>query len=286
MVQLFSTAIRSRPESTPALTFADLAGPVGGLGWLGEYPASGRLMAAVDFGDGKGEHMWRYLTLRVGLGALAGLLFMQAPAAADHGDISLPIDTVVQAGEGEVVQLAQTTVASELVGAVCSWDLHSENQESVHPGNDLILTTGGSQSVISGVEDVANQALSASGSVELGSTIVVSLRMGPDQVFSAGISVEVVCEESAPAVEPETTTGTTPPASVTPTTEAPAVAGVVVTTPAAPSATVAAAPAVASQGAALAATGVSPVTGWLVASAAALLLAGSLFWRLGARPSS
>ncbi|MCP3856027.1 MAG: hypothetical protein GY698_15020, partial [Actinomycetia bacterium] len=168
-----------------------------------------------------------------GLVSIVGLVLMQSPASANHGDISVPLDTVVQADAGEVVQLVSVPVDHELVGATCSWDFHATNQESVHLGNDLILSTGGTDTVVAGVEDAPDQVLDVAGSVQLGETVTVSLRMGPDQVFSAGLSVEVVCEGH---VGPSTASTTAAPTTTT--TAAPAT-----TTTAAPATTTTAAPA-------------------------------------------
>jgi hypothetical protein len=218
--------------------------------------------------------MRRRITVFTGLVSIIGLVLLQSPASAGHGHISVPIDTFVQAGEGEVVQLVSVPVDSELVGATCSWEFHATNQESVHPGNDLILSTGGNDTVVPGVEDAPGQVLDVSGSFQLGETLTVSLRMGPDQVFSAGLSVEVLCESD---VVPATATTTPAPTSTTPvpTTAASVVetevAGKVeVAEPAAPAAS--AAPASAAP--ALAVTGPSSSTGLLVGMAVLLLLVG------------
>jgi hypothetical protein len=106
----------------------------------------------------------------VGLAAVAALLLLPSPAGADHGDLSLPIGTVVRGSEGDVVLLVSETVEPDLVGATCSWDFHSHNQSSVHPGNDLILATGGEQWVLAGVEDTAGGELALTGSFRLGET--------------------------------------------------------------------------------------------------------------------
>jgi hypothetical protein len=218
--------------------------------------------------------MRRRITVFTGLVSIIGLVLLQSPASAGHGHISVPIDTFVHAGEGEVVQLVSVPVDSELVGATCSWEFHATNQESVHPGNDLILSTGGNDTVVPGVEDAPGQVLDVSGSFQLGETLTVSLRMGPDQVFSAGLSVEVLCESD---VVPATATTTPAPTSTTPvpTTAASVVetevAGKVeVAEPAAPAAS--AAPASAAP--ALAVTGPSSSTGLLVGMAVLLLLVG------------
>lgn len=226
--------------------------------------------------------MRRRNTVLIGLMSIIGLVLMQSPASAEHGDISLPIITFVQADEGEIVPLLTEQVDAELVGATCSWDFHANNQESIHPGNDLILSTNGTQTVVPGVEDVPNQIVDVHGTFELGETITVSLRMGPDELFSAGISVEVVCdEEVSPTTVAPTTTVAAPAAPATtaaPTSEPAApttepveteVEGQVVTQPpAAP---------------ALAVTGPSSSTGTLVGFAALLLLGGSVAVGFGTR---
>ena len=72
--------------------------------------------------------MWRRITVLVGVLSTLGLVFMQSPASAGHGDISVPLDTFVQAGEGEVVQLASVSVDEEFVGDICGWEFHSRNR--------------------------------------------------------------------------------------------------------------------------------------------------------------
>ena len=203
--------------------------------------------------------MRRRITVLVGLVSTVGLVLMQSPASAGHGDISLPIDTIIEADEGEVVELASVSVDPELVGATCSWDFHATNQQSVHPGNDLILSTNGTDTVVAGVEDAPGQVLDVAGSFELGDTVTVSLSMGPDQVFSAGLLVEVVCD-ATPATATTTTAVETEVAGASVTAEA-------------------AAPAAA---AALAVTGPS-TTGLLVGSAVLMVLGGIGLLGLGIR---
>ncbi len=225
--------------------------------------------------------------------SIVGLVFMQSPASASHGDISVPLVTFILADEGEIVVLASVDVEEELVGDTCNWDFHSTNQESVHPGNDLILSTNGVDTIVPGVEDSPDQVLDVAGSFELGETVTVSLRMGPDKMFSAGLHVELVCEPdeapatattaptattAAPAISPAATTSTTTPAKAVVDTD---VAGEVeiAETPA-PAAPVVSAPAPA-----LAVTGPSSFTGPLVAYAVLLLISGVAFLGLRTRAS-
>ncbi len=230
--------------------------------------------------------MGRRITVLVGLVSTVGLVLMQSPASADHGDVSLLFDTVVRVGEGEVVQLASVPVDPELVGVTCSWEFHATNQKSVHLGNDLILSTGGTDTVVPGVEDAPDQVLDVAGSFQLGETVTVSLRMGPDQVFSAGLSVEVVCEaDVAPASTTSSTTSTT--TSTTTTAPAPTTSTPAPTTTAAPAVEtevageVVAAEPPAPAAPALAVTGPSTSAGPMVGLAVVLLLGGIGLFGLG-----
>ena len=136
------------------------------------------------------------------------------PAAAVVGDeeftIVIPIDTVVFAEEGSTTVLATTPVAEEFAGQVCSVATRAENQESVHPGNDLIVESGSSLVTVEDVEGTAGGVVVGEGVLELGSEIVISLVMGPDEVFSAGLDLVVDCtvvvEVTTTTLEATTTT--------------------------------------------------------------------------------
>lgn len=115
-------------------------------------------------------------------------------------EINVPIDTVLRNIEaGTVVLLTDPPieVASDLVGRECTAVARSKNQSSVHPGNDLLVETGDSEVLIQDVEAVPGATVNASGTVVMGSEITVSLIMGPDEVFSAGIDVLVDCAPGA-----------------------------------------------------------------------------------------
>jgi hypothetical protein len=96
--------------------------------------------------------------------------------------------------------LAEKQTPSEYVGHVCSVSTKSENQGSVHPGNNLIVASGSDQVVLSNVERAAGVVTNASGTLTLGDNITVTLELGQDKVFSAGMSVSFECE---PEEEPE-----------------------------------------------------------------------------------
>ena len=232
--------------------------------------------------------MRRRVTVFAALTLIVGLAFMQLPASAGHGDISVPIDTVVNADQGEVVELASITVDPELVGTSCDWEFHATNQESANPGNDLILSTGGVDTVIPGVEDIPNQILDVTGSGSLGETLTVSVRLGPNEVFSAGLSVELVCDAEEPS-----TTSTTEPEATTTTAPAPAEADATTTTAPSPTTSTPTPTTVDTEvegqvepGPTLAVTGPSSATGPLIGLAAILLLAGVGILSLRARVRS
>ena len=163
----------------------------------------------------------------IALMTLASIVFVVAPAvgAVTQGfEITIPVTTVERGLEGSVIELATEDVPEEFAGQECNVVAQSENQESVHEGNDLIVESGGSQVLLPDVEAEPGGTVSGLGQLVLGQTIVVSLIMGPDEVFSAGIDVIVDCtprETTTTTTVPEETT-TVPPTTVPPSTVPPA----------------------------------------------------------------
>lgn len=130
------------------------------------------------------------------LGAvLLVVLTLPATVQASHAfiEISIPVDTVVEASEGTETDLATADVPAEFADHFCMVTAHAQNQESVHPGNDLLVRSGTSQVVLADVESEPGGIIEAAELLELGDVIAVSLIMGPDGVFSAGIEVTVEC---------------------------------------------------------------------------------------------
>jgi hypothetical protein len=145
-----------------------------------------------------------------GLAGVFILAFSLSGVAGAEPDfeIDIPIDTVVRADAGDVVLLTDppVEVPSELVGRECVVVAQSENQSSVHPDNHLLVETGDSTVLIEDVESEPGATVNASGSVVLGENISVSLIMGPDGVFSAGIFVRVDCAPGSTTTTPTSTT--------------------------------------------------------------------------------
>jgi hypothetical protein len=152
---------------------------------------------------------------------LVAFTLATAVAAVEGFEITIPITTVVRAPEGSVTELESRSVPEEFVGQSCAVIGESQNQDSVHPNNDLLVVSGGSSATLPDVERESGGRIVGSGRVVLGSEIVVSLVMGSDEVFSAGMVIFVDCSPI------ETTTTTIPdevlPTVVTPTTLPPEV---------------------------------------------------------------
>jgi len=132
---------------------------------------------------------------------MASVIVLATPAQAD---ILLEFDRLISGVEGSVRTIGEVEVASDLVGQTCQVSVIGENQASVHPGNDLIVSTGGSSAVVVGVEDEVDAGINHTSQLVLGSTIVVQLRFGPDELSSLGFSLSFDCTQPA-----TTTTSTT-----------------------------------------------------------------------------
>lgn len=149
----------------------------------------------------------RRLLAAVGAVFMGGVLVLASPASAD---IVIEFDRLISGQEGWVRTVEEVPVQADHIGEDCEISVISQNQSSVHVGNDLIVTTGTSQVTFVGVEDQANGAVTESYRVVMGSTIKVQLRFGPDELSSMGFSLAFDCDPPA-----ATTTSTTTPASST-----------------------------------------------------------------------
>lgn len=126
-----------------------------------------------------------------------------SPQAANEGVIlTIPIDTVVR-GAGE--HILSDEAYPQYSGKVCAVKVTARNQESVHPGNDLRVSSGSDSVLLEDVENEANAEVVASGDLTLGDRITVTLIMGPDQLFSGGLDVELNCIDPTPTPTPTAT---------------------------------------------------------------------------------
>ncbi len=156
--------------------------------------------------------------LAVGLFALALMSFASPASAID--DIIIPIDNErgIRGEPGSITTLATAPVEDELVGATCQAELIETNNESVHPDNDLIITSGTWSETVENFESDALSVNVIQGGITLGETVVVQLRFGPNGVSSAGFELAFDCSNP---VFPTTTTEAPATTEVPPTTEVP-----------------------------------------------------------------
>lgn len=141
------------------------------------------------------------------LASAALLIVVVATARPAAADVSITFDELVFGPAGSVIEVEVVEVDAELVGMSCVLAVRSENQASVHIGNDLIVSTGDSQAVIVGVEDTANGGMSQTYDMVLGPQIRVEIRIGQDGMSSLGFGLSFEC--------PDPTTTTVPPVSTT-----------------------------------------------------------------------
>ncbi len=161
------------------------------------------------------------------VGLLTLTLFSLASPAGAIDDIIIPAnnETGIRGEPASVTTLATREVDDDLVGATCEAVVTERNNESVHPDNDLIITSGTWSETL---EDFESDALSVNvipGEITLGETIVVELRFGPNGVSSAGFELSFDCSSAAlptTTTEPPATTTTEAPTEVLPETQAPA----------------------------------------------------------------
>jgi hypothetical protein len=133
-------------------------------------------------------------------------LSLLAYAQTTGFSITIPLDTVVYIPWDSNRVLATEPVPEQFAGQSCAVSGISRNQDSVHPDNDLIVASGASQVILQNVEDEPGETLHAAGTLVLDSEVSVTLHMGPDAVFSAGIDVIIDCAQVTPTTIATTTT--------------------------------------------------------------------------------
>lgn len=134
----------------------------------------------------------------VAFGAVAAVCSMFGSAAlAQDSDtmIEIPIQEVYASGDvGSSVAMGSADIAAELAGRSCNVVVTVTNQQSVHAGNTLVVTSGDSSVSISGIEDEAGAVTTDGGTITLGETISVAVVLGDDGATSLGSSLTVTCE--------------------------------------------------------------------------------------------
>lgn len=162
---------------------------------------------------------------RRSLGAVSATALLIAVLGIVPASAGEPIaleQRVLRGPEGSVEELTEVPVDADDVGRRCTLAVHTENQFSVHPGNDLLLTTGGADTVFADVEAEPDGDRDLTADVVLGPTIVVSLRFGPHEVSSMGFELSVSCDRPAASgrsTSTSTTTSSRPSTTLATTTE-------------------------------------------------------------------
>jgi LPXTG-motif cell wall-anchored protein len=170
--------------------------------------------------------------LLVLMSALCLIVTAGSHAAAQVADITIPIDTVIrQQPIGSTHQLASVPVPTELVGTTCTAMVVGENNDSVHPGNNLVVASGTDSVTAYDVERAPLASTPADGTLTLADTIVVSVVLGDGdpspnlQTFSGGVVVHFDCTPTTTTTTSTTTTiattTTVPPTTTPPTTDPP-----------------------------------------------------------------
>jgi len=150
--------------------------------------------------------------------AVVGVLLLAVPALAQSNSILIEIPGINRGDEGEIIRVASVDVDPGMFGWLCTATAQTENNASEHDDNDFILTSGSSNTEILNWEAVAGAIVSMSGTLVLGESITVDLRIGPDRVSSGGVRIVLTCSPPPP---PETTTTSTTTTSTTTTTAPP-----------------------------------------------------------------
>lgn len=150
--------------------------------------------------------------------AVASVGMTAVGAEADDISLEVPLPTVVRAPAGTEHLLASASARADLVGVLCVVTVRTSNQKSVHPGNDLVVASGGDSLVIEDVEGEPFAESGQEGTLRLGSEVTVTLVMGPDGVFSAGMTVKISCPETSSSSTSLPTSTTVAPTTVPETT--------------------------------------------------------------------
>ena len=137
---------------------------------------------------------------------LAATAFPLTAAAASY---SVTLDKQIIFGEaGERYPLGTFSMPEELIGLQCTVTAEGNNNESVHPGNNIEVTSVNTV-ILTGVEDAPNKTTTASGLLTVGAQTSFTLVLGVDPVYSAEFLVSFECQPE------ETTTTTTVPETTT-----------------------------------------------------------------------
>lgn len=115
-----------------------------------------------------------------------------ADAQADTPDLTVHVDTIVDEPPGTEVTLTTVDIPVDYQNTLCDASVDTANQESIHFGNDLRVTSLTSITIAE-VEDGSGVIKTGSGPILVGTQMTIELLMGPDGVFSGGLDVDFDC---------------------------------------------------------------------------------------------
>jgi hypothetical protein len=134
---------------------------------------------------------------------LVALLIGVFPVLAATVDISIPLETVIEGEAGSQHVLDTVEVPVESRGQVCQVSATARNQDSEHPDSDLLISSATDVEILD-VENIAGGTVFVGGLITLSDSVTVTLSLGADRVFSAGLDLVIDC----PPFNPTTTTTT------------------------------------------------------------------------------
>jgi LPXTG-motif cell wall-anchored protein len=142
--------------------------------------------------------------------AIAGAVLIGTSGVASAQEfvvVDVPVGSVERGPAGSTLLIDEVAVDPALVGQTCEARTETENQESAHADNNLLVTSGGSTIVIADFESEPGEVTEGTGTLTLGTTVRVDLQFGPDEVSSGGFTVILEC---TPTTASTTTSTTTP----------------------------------------------------------------------------
>jgi hypothetical protein len=149
--------------------------------------------------------------------AFAVLVILATTAAAASSTTIIDVPSAKRAGADQMTFTEPTNAEGE----TCDVWLQETNepQPSAHPGNQLVLSTGGN---VVGVMDIERTRGGSNGvpfnDVVIGDTMTLEWVNGPDGVSSAGAWVSIDCEQETPSTTTTSSTTLVPPSTTQPTT--------------------------------------------------------------------
>lgn len=174
----------------------------------------------------------RYLAECFAIGvlfAVAATLVLALPANAQEETIvasvalSSRIPATGHTTPDTVHVVSTSTVPANAVTGTCDVDVTGANNESVHPNSDIIVTSANTVTIHDVEREAGASNLPADGTLVLGDTVTVSVRLGEDGLFSGGtLVVDFACTTPPPpttvppTTQPATTTTTAPHATTVP----------------------------------------------------------------------